>query len=72
MRPEMLPSQHPSKLSFHRVACMPPLSRNWQMLRLQVGLFSPIFVIGGLMGRIFGEIANWMDRYDRVNINFQV
>ncbi|CBN77014.1 conserved unknown protein [Ectocarpus siliculosus] len=39
---------------------------------LPVGLFSPIFVIGGLMGRIFGEIANWVDHcLDSVNINFQ-
>ncbi|CAN0510326.1 unnamed protein product, partial [Ectocarpus sp. 12 AP-2014] len=39
---------------------------------LPVGLFSPIFVIGGLMGRIFGEIANWLDHcVDSVNIKFQ-
>ena len=39
----------------------------------QVGLFSPVFVIGGLMGRNFGEIARWADKYvDAVNINFQV
>lgn len=43
------------------------------MLRRQVGLFSPIFVIGGLMGRIFGEMARWMNQYvASVQINFQV
>lgn len=39
----------------------------------QLGLFSPVFVIGGLMGRIFGEVALWLDRYfTHVNINFKV
>ena len=34
----------------------------------QVGLFSPVFIIGGLMGRIFGELALWMD----IDIQFKV
>eukprot|EP00904_Undaria_pinnatifida_P006780 jgi/Undpi1/3231/HiC_scaffold_15.g06605.m1 len=39
---------------------------------LPVGLFSPVFVIGGVMGRNFGELARWVDQYvDAVNINFQ-
>lgn len=36
--------------------------------RRQVGLFSPVFIIGGLMGRIFGELALWMD----IDIQFKV
>lgn len=39
----------------------------------QLGLFSPVFIIGGLIGRVFGEMAHWADKYiDNVNINFKV
>ncbi|CAN0416829.1 unnamed protein product, partial [Discosporangium mesarthrocarpum] len=39
---------------------------------LPVGLFSPMFVIGGIVGRIFGEWLKWMDEhYIFLNIYFQ-
>lgn len=40
---------------------------------LPVGLFSPIFIIGGVMGRIFGELVRYVDQeYHIIDINFQV
>eukprot|EP00752_Nemacystus_decipiens_P008716 g7778.t1 len=62
-------------MSWHLVQLL--LLKSWTTIfsvvqPLPVGLFSPVFVIGGLMGRIFGEIADWMDRrMDSVTINFQ-
>ena len=39
----------------------------------QLGLFSPVFIIGGLIGRVFGEAAHWMDKdIDSFDINFKV
>lgn len=52
-----------------------PLPSLPQIFRLtqQVGLFSPVFVIGGLMGRIFGELARWIDPFFvQFDINFEV
>jgi chloride channel 2 len=39
---------------------------------LPVGLFSPVFLLGGAFGRLFGEVAHYLAaEYDLFDLNFQ-